>query len=221
MNAELLRERSEPGAGGAAIADPAAPIASAFRPYMLGPRRDDAPGPGATHAAWTMAIMLRPPALDVLALAERPARALAIGGAEGWLGAQLLEWGFAGLLSVEPDERRRAALHGWRAALAFEPGRWTVEPELPSADDRPDRAGFDLALLDARLPGQGEAAPIADCAARTDGPVLIISADPASSAEAAREAGLTPLPVPAPADAEARFVRGELAILSLAATDER
>ncbi len=179
--------------------------ASRFAPGLFG-RTSAASGPGELHAEWTVAAMLRPAARDVLALAERPPRALCA-GCEGWLCAQLLDWGFPALTAVDRDPEARATLERWRDGLAFAPSRWSVAEGEPTGT-------FELVIADERHRESG----IGSSALRAlGGRVIVICAEPAARAAAEREAGRVPSPLPAPADAEERFVRGAWALLEIEA----
>src|SRR5688572_7214610 len=104
MSADVARAIAPPpgkpaGAGPA----PAGPqIGERFRPGLLGVDPGAGDERGYTHAAWTLATIMRSLVRDVLAEADGSISVTMIGCPEPWLGAQILEWGAERVHSLDP-----------------------------------------------------------------------------------------------------------------------
>lgn len=205
MRSELLagsEEATEPTAAAAAR-----PAGAAFEPYFTGGRPPD--DPGARHAAWTLAAMLRSPLRDLLARAERPLRAVMLGAREGWLALQLLDWGLERVSVCDPDAERRRRLSALAEAAASPAGG--LELAADAADAEQDR--FDLAFADLRA-GSSEAEGLVATAARLAPWVAALTAERRAARAALAGAGLERIElVQPPADGERRFIKLESALL--------
>jgi hypothetical protein len=213
MSSELLAAgRTSPSDPGPSPGTARAPtVGEAFDPYLAGGRPSG--DPGARHAAWTLAVMLRGRVRDLMAAASDPLDAAIVGAAEGWLGLQLLAWGVGTVTLVDARTDRLERALELAELTAADPARTHLRavPDLSHA--RIER--FDLALLDGRegMPGgRGPAIPAA--AARADR--LILLTDRRHEAHRALlEAGLADVElIHPPADAERRLVKLEWALIS-------
>jgi hypothetical protein len=202
MSAELLT-RAEGGAR----------LGEAFDPFLTGGR--PAGDPGARHAAWTLAWMLRPPVRDLMAQAEAPLRVLIVGAEQGWLAAQLLQWGVGTVTVADPDARRLDRVRGLARSLALGGDHLHFSNETVAAAGATSKhTGWDLALLDGRgrMPGAAEGA-IAAIGSRS-AMLAVLSDQRAECRRAIVAAGFARSRVlHPPADAERRFIKLELAVL--------
>ena len=212
--AQAVAPAAGPAGGEPGPAPAPPPIGERFRPGLLGV--DEAVGDrrGYTHAAWTLATIMRSLVRDALAEADGPISVTMIGCPEPWLGAQILDWGAERVLSLDPDAARRRAPR--RVARAARPEHRPLVGRL-----RPPRR--------ARPPTRSTAAATSRCSTRagldwdeeeTIGllaqarPLRDRHGDPASAYAAATRLAIEQISeAPIPADAERRFVTREVVVL--------
>ena len=168
---------------------------------------------GGRHLHYSLAAMLLPTVRDLLALAERPLRALVLGCEEGYMAHCLLDWGVGAVLAIEPraDAVERAKRMRELAAIPADELEIRTEPAsgLSYAADR-----FDIAIADGRAgrPGSDPAAlsALAGCSAVC----ALIAPDRLAAAHALRAAGFgKPTLAQPPADCERRLIAYELNLM--------
>ena len=205
-----------PTAGGRSEPEPAGalpPIAERFQPGLLGVDAAVGDRRGYTHAAWTLATIMRALVRDALAEADRPISVAMIGCPEPWLGAQILDWGAERVLSLDPDPARRRRLAAWRELLALSTDAWTVGADhRDGASAHQIDGGSNFAVLDARGLEWDEEETIG-LLAQADR-CAIVTADPHAAYAAATRLAIEQISeAPIPADAERRFVTREVVVL--------
>ncbi len=186
----------------------------AFDPFLLDPPSDD---PGARHAALTLGAMVSRVVRDRMAIVARPISVAMLGADHAWLGVQLLAWGCRPVAVIDPSEERIDAGRRLADLLAVDDPDLNFVAEAP---ERPDGYRWDLALVDARegMPGVEPSAleGAAEHATRT----IVLSDDRRAIRTRLEEAGAPePALVRPPTDADPRFVRAELALVTTPANE--
>lgn len=159
--------------------------------------------------------MLRGPVRDVIALAERPLKALMVGSREAWLVPQLLSWGIERVRVEDDDSLRRERVRSWVDQLAIDPERVTLASGGRKVGDP-----YDFALLDCRA-GMPGASALTRVAQETMTAAALTDQAPATWA-AASAAGLEGLVhLEPPPDSERRLIRFEWTIFLHGGTSAR
>ena len=165
--------------------------------------------PGARHGEWTLALMLREPVRDLLALRGRGADALVLGCGSGAIARRLTELGLERVVGADSrpdllDAARRECEESGNEALRlerFEELDWSRRFDLVVVESPAGCSLEESEVLRRALPITGEAC-------------VIITADRLESRSRASEAGFEKVSlIEPPTDAERSFVLLERCLL--------